>query len=52
MVRDIKRQSMSFWSRFHRPDRSSYETEEEYEEALESYENAEYWALEAAEEDR
>jgi len=40
---------MSFWSRFRRPDRSDYETEEEYEEAVKAYDDAEYWALEAYE---
>ena len=37
---------MSFWTRFSRPQPEDYSTEEEYQEALEAYEYAEYWAIE------
>lgn len=37
---------MSFWSRFREPQPCDYDTEEEYQEALEAYEYAEYWAIE------
>lgn len=37
---------MSFWTRFSRPRPDQYDTEEEYQEALEAYEYAEYFAIE------
>ena len=37
---------MSFWSRFSRPVPEDYPSDEEYQEALEAYEYAEYWAIE------
>ena len=37
---------MSFWSRYRRPQPDDYESDEEYQEALDAYETAEYWALE------
>lgn len=37
---------MSFWTRFKRPEPQDYDSDEEYQEALEAYEYAEYWAIE------
>ena len=37
---------MSFWTRFSRPRPEDYSSDEEYQEALEAYEYAEYFATE------
>lgn len=37
---------MSFWTRFKRPDPVDYDSDEEYQEALEAYEYAEFFAIE------
>lgn len=42
---------MSFWSRNSRPRPEDYNSDEEYENALAAYEDAEYWAIEEAEQD-
>ena len=42
---------MSFWTRNRYPSPSDYATDEEYEKAVAAYEDAEYWAIEEAEQD-
>ena len=41
---------MSFWTRFRPPKPEDYDTDEEFQEAQDAYDDAEYWALEEARE--
>lgn len=41
---------MSFWTRFSRPAPADYDSDEEYQEAMDAYERAEDQALEEAKE--
>lgn len=41
---------MSFWRKHRYPVREDYESEDEFKDAMSAYEDAEYWAIEQAEE--